>query len=103
MTTLPARWRSGRGRARSIRWTASPSMIASRRCWGDRDGLSARLSRHPHQRLAEILALQHAEEGGGRVLQPVDDVLAVFKAAAAHPFARLAQEVALPGGEIRND
>ena len=59
--------------------------------------------RHFHQHLAEILALQQAEERSRRLLQPVDDVLAILEAAAAHPFADVAQEIALLGGEIRDD
>jgi hypothetical protein len=53
-----------------------------------------------HQQLAEVLALEQAEERGRRVLQALDHVLAVLHAAAAHPFAHLAQEIRLPGGEI---
>src|SRR5262245_11704978 len=59
--------------------------------------------RQPHQHLAEVLALQQAEERRRRILQPVDDILAVFDAAAADPLARLAQEIGLLCGEIRDD
>src|SRR5439155_11564699 len=38
----------------------------------------------PYQQLAEIAALQQADEGLGRLLQAGDDVLAVFELAGAH-------------------
>src|SRR5437588_3521525 len=55
------------------------------------------------QQLAEILALQQAEEGGRRVLQPFDHVLAILDLAAAQPLRHVAQEVALLGREIPDD
>ena len=58
---------------------------------------------HSHQHLAEVLALQHAEERCGRVLEPVDDILAILDATGAHPFADIAQEIAFSGCEIEDD
>src|SRR5262249_44710769 len=56
-----------------------------------------------HQQLAEILALEETEECARRLLQSVDDVLAILDASCTHPFADVAQEVALLGGKVRYD
>src|ERR1700693_5514141 len=55
------------------------------------------------QHLAEVLALQEAEKGSGRLLQTVHDVLAVFEAALPDPRTRIAQEISLLCTEIRDD
>ena len=57
---------------------------------------------HSHQHLAEVLALQHAEKRCGRVLKPVNDILAILDATGAHPFADIAQEIAFSGCEIED-
>ena len=56
--------------------------------------------RHSHQHLAEILTLQHAKEGSGCFLQPLDDVLAIFEASRAHPLTDIAQEFSLFRGKV---
>ena len=38
-----------------------------------------------------------------RVLEPVDDILAILDATGAHPFADIAQEIAFSGCEIEDD
>src|SRR5689334_16600643 len=35
------------------------------------------LSTHSHDRLAEVLSVEHADEGFGRLLQTIDDVFAI--------------------------
>src|SRR5215471_15982529 len=59
--------------------------------------------RDSHQSLAEVLTLQHANERSGRLLQPVDDVLAIFETTRPHPLTDIAQEISLLRGEIRDD
>src|SRR5262249_27889419 len=59
--------------------------------------------RDSHQSLAEVITLQHANERSGRLLQPVDDVLAIFETTRPHPLTDIAQEISLPRGEIRDD
>jgi hypothetical protein len=56
-----------------------------------------------HQQLAEVLALEQAKERGRRILLALDHGLAIPDAAAAHPFAHIAQEIRLPGSEIPDD
>jgi hypothetical protein len=56
-----------------------------------------------HQQLAEVLALEQAKERGWRILQALDHVLAILDAAAAHPFAHVAQEIRLSSSEIPDD
>src|SRR5262249_3204320 len=58
---------------------------------------------HSDQHLSEVLTSQHAKERCGRLFQPVDDILAVFEATCAHPFADIAQEIGLFSGEVRDD
>ena len=65
------------------------------------DARALPILRDLHQHLAEVLALQHAEERARRILQPLDDVLAIFEAARAHPFAGVTQEFSLAAGETR--
>ena len=47
--------------------------------------------------------LQHAKERCGRVLQSINDVLAIFDATGAHPLAYIAQEIGFSGCEIEDD
>jgi hypothetical protein len=58
---------------------------------------------HSHQHLAEVLTLQQTEKRCGRLLQSLDDVLAIFEATRAYPFADIAQKIGLFRGEIRDD
>src|SRR5262245_42938789 len=52
----------------------------------------SRWRRDTHQCLAEIAPLQHADEGGWRILKPVGDVLAIADAAIGDGSADSAQE-----------
>ena len=52
------------------------------------------------QQLAEVLAIQKADEAFGGGLEAVEDVLAIVDLAVAHPFAHIAQEVAELVGEM---
>src|SRR5262245_54798848 len=60
-------------------------------------------ARHSHDRLSEILALQHADERLRRMLQTVGHVLAVFDAPLGHPRAHFVQELAESIAVIERD
>src|SRR5215469_5207075 len=57
----------------------------------------------PHQQLTEILALQQAEEALRRILEPVDEILAIFELAAADPGGDVVQEILLAVGKVPDD
>src|SRR5262245_26676777 len=62
---------------------------------------SAAWRRDAHQCFAEIAAFQHADEGGGRILKAVGDVLAIADAAIGDSGADSAQERrVMLGGEF---
>ena len=63
---------------------------------------AAIISRDFDQHLAEVLALEHAEERGGRVLQALDNILAILEATGVHSFAGIAEKIGLLGSEIRH-
>src|SRR5688572_1805166 len=50
------------------------------------------LGAHSDDQLAEVAPFQHADEGFGRLLQTVDDILAVADAAIGDAGTDLAQE-----------
>src|SRR5215467_13674792 len=53
----------------------------------------ASASPHLDQQLAEVPALEQAEERDRRVFQALDHVFAVFETAAAHPVARFGRKI----------
>ena len=55
------------------------------------------------QHLAEILAAQQADEGARRLVDALDDVLAVLELAAPDPLAHLAARRAVALGEVGDD
>src|SRR5262245_1737067 len=55
------------------------------------------------QHLAEILAAQQADEGAWRLVEALDDVLAVFELARLDPFAELAACRPIALGEVGDD
>ena len=57
----------------------------------------------PHEHLADVVAREQADERGRRVLDPVDDGLAVAQAAVSHPWADLGEERRHPVVVIRDD
>src|SRR4029453_14702015 len=58
---------------------------------------------HPHQQLAEVLALQQPDEGLRRLPEPRHDVLAMLEPAPAKPATAVLQEVAHAIQVIRDD
>ena len=55
---------------------------------------SGRIGRDPDQELAEVLALEQADERRGRVLEALADVLAIAQPPVAHPLADVGQKIA---------
>src|SRR5699024_5129678 len=70
----------------------------SRRTSDRTDGrpVSGSLLRDAHHELAEVAPLEHADERGRGILQPVDDVLAVAHPPVAHPLRHVHPEVRVP-------
>src|SRR6202023_2469045 len=62
-----------------------------------------RVTRYTHQELAEVLALEHADEGFRRFFQAVDHILAIFDLALAQPLADVALEIFFQRREIPHD
>jgi hypothetical protein len=54
--------------------------------------LGLQLGVHADDQLAEVASFQHADKGFGRLLQTVDDILAVADAAVGDAGSDLAQE-----------
>src|SRR5262249_4757241 len=65
--------------------------------------VSGTSGRHSDDQLAEVLALQKAEERGWRVVEAVDDVLAVFDPAGAHERRHLLQKRRTAVGMVADD
>src|SRR4051812_35067703 len=62
-----------------------------------------RVGADAHQELAEVPALEEADQRRGRVLEPLDHVLAVPEAALPHPAPDVAAEVWLHRGVVPDD
>src|SRR5262245_6529023 len=54
---------------------------------------ASRVRRHTDEKLADVPALEQPEEGPGRVLEPVHDVLTVLQPAISHPSCGLREEL----------
>src|SRR5262245_44490297 len=81
-------------------WWIPVAAVLTGASWSPR----CRLGPEPHLELAEVVAAQEADEGGGRLGDAaVDDVLLVLDAAGAHPLAQLVQRRAVARVEVPHD
>src|SRR4051794_39293547 len=68
--------------------------VDTRTCWLEQETLrtNRRIVRNAHEQLAEVPAVQQADERLRRGIQPLDNVLPVTKLTAAQPRAALVEE-----------
>ena len=92
--------RTGRASSRSAGWRPMPKSCRHRRRTAIlRDGnhfsqkVPEQLRRDSHQKFAEILPAQEADEGARRVLQPLDDVFAILDPAFADAGGDIVHEI----------
>src|SRR5271165_3300965 len=83
----------------SATWTKSGSRTEA----SDMCVLPFRFRCDPHHDLAEVLALEQADERARRVLEALHNVLAVCDPALLQPGRGLAQKLGLLGEEIADD
>ena len=61
------------------------------------------ISRNAHQKFAEILPAQEADEGPWRVLEPLNNVFAIFDPSLADPGGDIVNEIPIAPKKVRDD